>query len=195
MRELRFLFLGGFEVYGDGSPLQGFISDKSRALLGYLVTEANLPHRREYLEGLFWPEKPQTCASHSLSQAIYTLHKSIQDQAGWNPLLITSQSIQYRWNSQSWLDVLEFERLLYSCEQHAHVDRLSCEHCLARLDKAFHLYRGDYHQGMYLVGCEAYQEWLAEKRALYHQKMKQVTRWLSEGLWFTGSPERALYHA
>ena len=67
MTKLVVNLLGGFRVELDGEAVYDFETDKARALLAYLVVEANRPHRREALASLLWPERPttwraQTCA-------------------------------------------------------------------------------------------------------------------------------------
>ena len=47
MASLRVKLFGPFEVSLDGQAVIGFDSDKVRALLAYLVVEADQPHRRE----------------------------------------------------------------------------------------------------------------------------------------------------
>ena len=62
----------------DGEPIE-FAYAKVRALLAYLVLEHAGPHSRERLAGLLWPEQPEADARHSLSQALWTLRRSIAD--------------------------------------------------------------------------------------------------------------------
>ena len=45
---LRIYLLGSFQVTIDGEPAKGFDSDKVRALLAYLASEADRPHRIKY---------------------------------------------------------------------------------------------------------------------------------------------------
>ena len=50
------------QVEAAGIPVTAFASDRARALLAYLVTEADQPHRRDKLAGLLWPDSPQKMA-------------------------------------------------------------------------------------------------------------------------------------
>jgi len=59
MSQLSLTLPGAFQATLDGEPVTGFESDKVRALLVYLVLEADRPHRRDVLAELFWPERPQ----------------------------------------------------------------------------------------------------------------------------------------
>ena len=72
--------LGGFEARLNGLLVEGFESDKARALLVYLTVENDGAHRREKLAGLFWPELPEKKARHNLSQTLYNLRHILGDQ-------------------------------------------------------------------------------------------------------------------
>jgi DNA-binding SARP family transcriptional activator len=52
MTKLVVHLLGGFRVQLDGAAVYDFETDKARALLAYLVVEANRPNRREALASL-----------------------------------------------------------------------------------------------------------------------------------------------
>ena len=54
MARLEMSLLGGFHALVDGSPVSGFDTDKTRALLVYVVVEASRAHSREGLAGLLW---------------------------------------------------------------------------------------------------------------------------------------------
>ena len=82
MSQLRTYFLGPFRVTRDDSSapprnVNGFESDKMRALLAYLVVEADRPHRREALAALLWPEQMEDAARQSLRQALYVLRRAL----------------------------------------------------------------------------------------------------------------------
>jgi DNA-binding SARP family transcriptional activator len=76
---LSIRLLGSFEVTLNGEPVTGFESDKVRALLAYLVTTPDQPHRRETLVGLLWPEYPERSARASLRNALPNLRRTIGD--------------------------------------------------------------------------------------------------------------------
>ena len=58
MARLSVRLLGSLQVTLDGQAVTGFESDQVRALLTYLVVEAERAHRRETLAGLLWPGFP-----------------------------------------------------------------------------------------------------------------------------------------
>src|SRR5690242_888381 len=77
MAQLRSYFLGPFRVTYDDRSVVGFESDKGRALLAYLLIEADHPHRREALAALLWPDHTETAARQNLRQALYNLHHTL----------------------------------------------------------------------------------------------------------------------
>ena len=54
-RQIR--LLGPFQVTLDGEAVTQFGSDTARALLAYLALHPGIPHRRDALAGLLWPEQ------------------------------------------------------------------------------------------------------------------------------------------
>ena len=87
MGTLHISILGTFHVTQDGKAVTGFDSDKARALLAYLAIEADRPHRREKLAGLFWPEQTDKRARANLSQVLFSLRKAIGDREAEPPFL------------------------------------------------------------------------------------------------------------
>ena len=73
MSRLSLQLLGAFTVERDGKPLNGFATDKARALLAYLAVERELPHRRESLSVLLWPYQNDERARQRLRPA--TTHR------------------------------------------------------------------------------------------------------------------------
>ena len=74
--DLTIHLFGPFEAHLDEQPLR-FRSDKIRALLAYLLVEANMAHRRESLATLLWGEQPEGAARTNLRQALLQLKKSL----------------------------------------------------------------------------------------------------------------------
>src|SRR5262245_52518556 len=100
MAQLTLTFLGSFQAALDGVPIARFQTDKVRALLAYLAVEADRPHSRASLCGLFWPDQSDDAALHNLSQTLLRLREALGDAPGARSLLRSSrQSIQ--WNAAS----------------------------------------------------------------------------------------------
>jgi DNA-binding SARP family transcriptional activator len=85
MAALSVRLFGPFQVALDGEAVTGFATDKGRALLAYLVVEADRPHRRESLAGLLWPDYPERSARTSLRSALANLRQVIGDAAASPP--------------------------------------------------------------------------------------------------------------
>ena len=85
MTYLTLSVLGEFQVLIDGVPIHSFESDKVRALLAYLVVEADHSHRREKLIGLLWGDFPEETARHNLRQALFNLRITLGDHTAKPP--------------------------------------------------------------------------------------------------------------
>ena len=85
MAQLEISLLGSIQVTLDGQPVTGFKSNKVRALLAYLAVEAEKPHRRETLAGLFWPERPEREALGNLRYTLSDLRGAIGDRSAKPP--------------------------------------------------------------------------------------------------------------
>ena len=171
MPRLALSFLGTFEVRLDGEPIKEFESSKVRALLAYLVMEADKPHSRERLAGMFWGESTDETAGKNLRQALSNLRNAIQDDRTDRPLLaVTPASIQSNLDSDLWLDAREFERFLTDCDSHPHRALETCDECAQRMQEALSLYRGGFLEGFFLKEADAFQDWIVVWREYFHQK-------------------------
>ena len=113
MTPLVISLFGSFQVSLADQPVTGFELDKVRALLAYLVVEADRPHRRESLVGLLWPDYPEASARTNLRRVLANLRQVIGDHQAAPPFLdITPQTIQFNSASNAQADVLTFTRLL-----------------------------------------------------------------------------------
>src|SRR5829696_5475382 len=96
MAHLALALLGPLQITLDGRPVTGFDYDKVRALLAYLAVEADRPHRRDALAGLFWPDQLDQTAHNSLRQALATLRRALGDKVAAVPFLhITREAVQF----------------------------------------------------------------------------------------------------
>jgi DNA-binding SARP family transcriptional activator/pimeloyl-ACP methyl ester carboxylesterase len=75
MPNIRARLFGGLELEdANGEPLT-VNGRKTRALLGFLVVEADRWHQRDRLTGLLWADRAETQARNSLNQALYEIRK------------------------------------------------------------------------------------------------------------------------
>jgi WD40 repeat protein/DNA-binding SARP family transcriptional activator len=170
MAHLSLSFLGPFQATLDGRPLTGFASDKVRALLAYLAVESDRAHRRSSLTGLFWPDRPERMARHSLSQALSSLRQLIDNDGAASPHLdATHHTLQFDAGSDTCLDVAAFMDRIAACRRHAHAGLAPCDPCLARLEQAVALYQGEFLEGFSLADAPAFEEWLTLQRERLHR--------------------------
>lgn len=110
---LQIYLLGKFQVMLAGQPITAFSTDKTRALLAYLVMEQSRAHLREELAGLLWSDQPEERAMHNLRQALSILRKALPDPPHAPPfLLITPETARFNPQSEHWLDVSAFTQEL-----------------------------------------------------------------------------------
>ncbi len=107
MPHLSLALLGPLRVSLDDHPATGFESNKVKALLTYLVVEADRPHARESLAGLLWPDYPNRSSLANLRSALANLRQAIGDRQADPPFLfIDRNAIQFNLASDHTLDIL-----------------------------------------------------------------------------------------
>jgi DNA-binding SARP family transcriptional activator len=110
-------------------------------LLAYLVLHRDQPQPRERLAGMFWGERPERKARHSLATALWHIRRCLREETF---ILSDSHTAQFDPQSDLWLDVEEFE---------AQASRGD----MASLQSAVALYRGDFLDGFY-------DDWIISER-------------------------------
>jgi len=174
MGQLAISLLGPFTVTRHGQPVTRFGTDKTRALLAYLVMEADRAHRRARLAGLLWPDFSETDARHNLSQALLMLRKALDAQAASPPfLLATRQTLRFNPDSDVTLDVVAFQTGLTVCQ------RVSPEHltphAAQQLTQAVAHYQGEFLSDPWQVNSQAFEEWMLLTRVqLYLQAVEML---------------------
>ena len=183
---LSLTLLGAFQITLDGEPVTGFESDKVRALLAYLVLEADRPHRRDVLAEMFWPERPQGVARNNLKQALANLRHAIGDRPSIGdreadpPFLWVSRAeLQFNPDSAHWLDVDHFQQRLAVCETHGHPPSQACPDCLPPLTEAAALYQGPFLEQFFLGDSVAFEEWALVQREGLQRQVMEALRYLT----------------
>ena len=163
MPHLSIRVLGPFQVSVDGVPVDGFATDKVRALLAYLALSPGHPHRREALAGLLWPDFPERSARASLRNALANLRNVLGESArpgdhDTSPPLIhsTRQTIQFNGQGHCWLDAETFEDLAAAAPPASE-----------GLEQAVGLVRGLFLEGFTLADAAPYEEWLLLRREYF----------------------------
>ncbi len=167
MAKLSISLLGGFSVTLGGRPVTNFESNKVRALLAYVVTEADRAHSRDKLAALLWPDMPDQAARSNLRYALSNLRKAIGDVYASQPVLcISKQTVQVNPDGDLDADVLTFSRQLAQTSPG-----------LSNLEEAMRLYQGDFLDGFYIGSDSAFEEWVVLKREqLRRQALEALQR-------------------
>jgi DNA-binding SARP family transcriptional activator len=152
MGHLTVSVLGSLDIKLDDQPVTRLAKGKARALLAYLLVEADRPHRRETLAGLLWPD-------HTERSARTNLRTAIGDRDAMPPyLLITRETIQSNRASDCWVDVWAFSERVKESAPTGH-----------RLEQAIILYRGPFLEGFYGADSPAFDDWtLGVRERLAH---------------------------
>ncbi len=106
---------------------------KARSLLAYLILHRSQPQPREHLSTLFWGERPEQKARHSLSTALWRIRRCLPDE---EVILSDHHTVQFDPQADLWLDVDAFEALVKREEA-------------SDLQEAASLYRGPFLNGFY----------------------------------------------
>lgn len=218
MSQLQNYFLGPFRVMRDDHSVIGFESDKMRALLAYLIVEADRPHHRDVLAALLWPDQPDAAARQSLRQALYIVRQAVDGDQGSGvrgqgsgsedkllipdprslipTLLATRLTVQCNPASDTWCDVWDFSRLLLACKAHirqpGHSDR--CTECIECLRQATELYRGEFLQGFVASDRREFEEWMLVQREMHHRQMMSALGQLADYYEDVGEHEQSLHY-
>jgi DNA-binding SARP family transcriptional activator len=182
MAKLSVSLLGGFSVTLDGRPVTNFESNKVRALLAYLVTEADRAHSRDKLAALLWPDMSDQAARSNLRYALSNLRKAIGDGSASQPVLcISKQTVQLDLDSNLEADVLTFNRQLAQSPRG-----------LSNLEEATRVYQGDFLDGFSIGSDSAFEEWVVLKREQLRRQALETLHHLTHAYRANGDLANAL---
>lgn len=192
---LRLSFLGSFHAEAAGEPLDGFRSQKVKALLAYLATEPERPHPRAALASLLWPELPQRCALDNLRNALWNLRVVSGDRQADPPhLLVSRQAI--RLNPAGEVDV-DVQRFLQFCGEppvtFPRGDAAGSRELVERLEQAVALYRGEFLED-FSVDSAPFEEWASLQREALRRQLLQALHELGRYFERACDWQRALSH-
>jgi DNA-binding SARP family transcriptional activator len=191
MPALEILLLGPFQVYLEGKLLRSFTFAKVQALFAYLAVESQQAHSRELLVGLLWPDQPEAAARLNLRQTLLRLRQIIPPTY----LLATRQTIQFNPHSHYSLDVTTFIQLITTSQKHLHPDLVTCPSCLACLQQAAALYRGDFLADFFLPDNQLFEEWALLKREWLRREALQALFYLADEAEQRGEYDSAYHYA
>jgi len=169
-----FRILGSIDLLDpQGNPVRSILSQPKRvAFLAYLAAAREEATSREKLSEVFWPDVDRERATHSLSQALYAIRRSL----GKKVLLSKEPGYLY------------FDAALISS------DLWSFESALQRKDRAaaLDLYRGDLLEGLPLHDLPPVERWLDEARERLRRKARTAAMELSEQMEERGELDQAV---
>ena len=130
--------LGPPQVLADGRPVQ-FDTRKTSALLFFLAASGR-PHARDWLTELIWPQRPRASGRHLLRNSLYVLRRVL-------PGYISGSRTEVRLVGPCSVDVACFRQLLSDCDEHHPEGEGLCNTCIAHLQRAVALQRGELLEG------------------------------------------------
>jgi len=141
MSTLHLHLLGTFDIRCDDEALLLPPTLKAQSLLAYLALHRDRPQPRQRLAGLFWGDRPERKARHSLATALWLIRRCFPHE---QVILSDPHTVQFDPHTALWLDVEEFEHR-------------ASEEDLSSLQAAADLYRGDLLDGFY-------DDWIISER-------------------------------
>lgn len=160
---------GSFQIIVAEQSESKFRTNKSRALIAYLLLAREQPVLRTSLVELLWPGYRKESALASLRQVLTDIRKIF----GPLQLLETDyHSVRLRIDpTLIRCDALHFDHLLDTCEAHAHQSLLSCPVCQPHLQQAVALYRGPFLGNFPTVDSAPFQAWIESQRQHYATRL------------------------
>jgi predicted ATPase/DNA-binding SARP family transcriptional activator len=182
MPHLQISCLGDFSATLAGRPITAnFDTDKTRALLIYLVVEAARPQPRGRLGGLLWPDQPEERALHNLRQRLLHLRKTLGDEIAAAPyLIITRDTVQWNTASDYWLDIQAFGQTLSGAFQHYQQREGQGRLNIRDLKQALQLYQGQFLESFYISDSDLFSEWAAMQREDCNRRAVEALALLAE---------------
>jgi len=163
---------------------------KALALLGYLVVTKG-EFSRDELATLLWPESDQSNARANLRRTLYVVNKNLGEE-----ILLTSGEVIYL-NSQvdTWTDVETFRQNIAECNIEDEPPLDFDANCIASLENAVALYKGDFLAGFSLPDSPGFDEWQFFEAESLRGLLSKTLRQLVSVYESQGDISRAIHHA
>ncbi|NJN44229.1 MAG: hypothetical protein HC806_05570 [Anaerolineae bacterium] len=133
----RKVYLLGVLRIQEGEEVRVLSGEKSQSLFAYLILHPNLPHSRERLAEMLYPDAPFERVRRNFSDTLYRVQKTLGND--W--VEAETETVALRVDAQLWVDVWDYDRLASSSTPDD-------------LQKAVDLYAGDL-----LPTC--YDDWIS----------------------------------
>jgi DNA-binding SARP family transcriptional activator len=144
--------LGTVQVQSTGDEVPRFRSQRTIALLGYLVAEQR-PVARDHLAALFWPDEPLSTGKGNLRRELHNL----------------AQILPNCWQTDR-------GRAHFVPSADTHADLVDLDHFVeaGQWQAAADLIRGDFLEGVYLEPSTEFEMWLLGERQRRRQQAEDV---------------------
>jgi predicted ATPase/DNA-binding SARP family transcriptional activator/tetratricopeptide (TPR) repeat protein len=157
---------------------------KSIALLAYLVI-TQVPHHRDELASMFYPELDRSHSRSNLRRDLYDLKSALVDDI----LLLERDQISLQPSAQNWVDANEFLTLAEQVASHHQpsqpgAPKTLCADCRRRLAQAVELYSADFMAGFTIADSREFEDWQFFQSELLSRKLadslEQLVSWHAE---------------
>ena len=167
MPELALILFGAPRIERSTVPLH-VERQKALALLTFLAV-TRLPHRRDKLATLLWPDLDQEHARSALRRTLSALRQALP-----RPLLVTlDANIAIDWQVGLFVDAVDFRRLL------AEADNAIADTRIRILEMAVQLYQDDFMSGFSLPDSPEFEEWQRTESESLRQELTAALKQLT----------------
>jgi DNA-binding SARP family transcriptional activator/tetratricopeptide (TPR) repeat protein len=189
MAFLRLCLLGSPQIERDGYQIH---FDRRRVLaLGIYLAVTGIAHSRDTLITLFWPEATQGEGRANLRRMLHLLGRTL----GHEFVVSQDDLVCCRRDSNLWMDLEQFRRLVAACHQHGHPANEVCSDCIPLLTQAADLYRDDFLAGFSLPDSPDFDQWQFFQGEQVRSEMALVLELLAQGFMDQGHYTQAAVYA
>jgi WD40 repeat protein/DNA-binding SARP family transcriptional activator len=181
---LRLHLFGGFRPLLDGEAVNGWRSERARALLAYLAVERDRAHSRQELATLFWPTSNHDAARASLRQTLANLRqvlRPLQNLPGGSPLAIDRHTVHFEAQPPAVsVDLHTFDHLLIGSGLPENPALLHDEKRRAAALEALNLYTGELLAGLVVADSSEFNRWRIVQQETRHRRVLQLLQALGD---------------
>lgn len=170
---------GTFALAVNGESVTNFRSNKTRALLIYLLLTDAQPLPRTTISELLWAGYVEQSAQTNLRQAVANLRSCLAPVE-----LLQSSRTQLsllRDPTLLWCDVYQFEALIDACYHHEHRMMAACLTCRTRLQQAVALYKAPLLETFTALDSQPFNVWLSAQRTRLAARLAEAQAILAAG--------------
>ncbi len=166
---LRVQLFGAARMHIGQQPIANFPTAKARLLFFYLLVFHRDEHPRSVLQGIFWGDRSDERARHSLRTELWRTRQWLKSLPGTTGLSLVNRDEQIclQVKEDCWLDTEEFEK---SIKRANHLQVAAPDQAAAALREAVDLYGGNLLEGFYDEWC------LTERERLENLYLDALTR-------------------